>query len=269
MSPLRSRLAGMLAKQTPESDTRPVGQGGDETHGEPAAVVDAAAPVHRLETGQNLTSRSAPQARVMIVDDHQLVRDAVRKALSGSGIEVVAEASSAQEALDQALAARPDLVLLDIDLRGATGTEIVPELKRRLPNARIVMLTVSATDEDVDAAIRAGASGYLTKNMSSDALVRAVRGALSGDLAMSRRMAQQLVDRMSGSSGEAHDKSALEVLTPRERDVLRLLSEGLTAREIGESLVLSSRTIEGHVGAILRKLGVRNRVEAVRVYRGN
>jgi two-component system nitrate/nitrite response regulator NarL len=203
----------------------------------------------------------------MIVDDHALVRNAVRRALDGSDLELAAEASSAQEALDLAPEARPDLILLDIDLRGTRGIEIIRTLKHQLPNVRIVMLTVSAADEDVDDAIGSGASGYLTKDLTSEALLRAIRGAINGDLAMPRRMAQALVDRMSGATGPV-ENSALSSLSGREREILKLLCDGLTAREIAAELVLSPRTVEGYVGNVLHKLGVRNRIEAVRAYRG-
>jgi DNA-binding NarL/FixJ family response regulator len=207
-------------------------------------------------------------SRVMIVDDHALVRNAVRRSFGSSGFEVVAEASSAQEALDIAPSARPDVILLDIDLRGTRGTDIIRELRHLLPNVRIVMLTVSAADEDVDEAIRSGASGYLTKDVSAEALVRAVNGAIDGDLAMSRRMARQLVDRLSGTNAAPSGNPTLNRLSARELDILRLMCEGLTAREIAAELVLSPRTVEGHVGNILHKVGARNKVEAVRLYRG-
>jgi len=212
------------------------------------------------------TSRSGG-ARVMIVDDHALVREAVRRALEGTGIEIVAEASSAEAAIEGAAQARPDLILLDIDLPAASGLDAIVELRRRTPEARIVMLTISSDDDDVAEAVRLGASGFLTKDMSSEALSRAVRGALDGDLAMPRRMAQRLIDRLGGAPAAARPKLVAEVLTARELEILRLMSEGMTAREIGQALVLSSRTVEGHVGKILRKLGARNRVEAVQQYR--
>jgi DNA-binding NarL/FixJ family response regulator len=220
------------------------------------------------EADEVVRSRPGAKSRIMIVDDHALVRDAVQRALGAAEFDVVAEASSAQEALDRVGQARPDVILLDIDLRGTSGLDVLPELKRRAPRARIVMLTVSADGDDVDDAIRRGATGYLTKDMSSEALTRAIRGAIAGDLAMSRRMAQQVVDRYAKSSTTESDGKTLAGLTTREREILRLLSDGRTAREIGDVLVLSPRTVEGHVGKILHKLDVRNRVEAVRLFRG-
>jgi DNA-binding NarL/FixJ family response regulator len=212
------------------------------------------------------TSRPA-RSRVMIVDDHALVREAVSRALEASGIELVAEAATAEQAINLVAEARPDLILLDIDLPAASGLDVITELRRRSPDARIVMLTVSSDDEDVSEAIRLGASGFLTKDMSSEALLRAVRGALAGDLAMPRRMAQRLIDRLGGTPAASRRPLTAEVLTNREMEILRLMSEGMTAREIGQALVLSPRTVEGPVGKILRKLGVRNRVEAVQHYR--
>lgn len=206
-------------------------------------------------------------ARVMIVDDHGMVRDAVRRAIDSPDIRVVAEADSAEDALAQLDAAVPDLILLDIDLPTASGIEIVSELRQRLPVAKIVMLTVSADDDDVQTAISMGATGYLTKDVSSDALLRAVQGALAGDLAMSRGMAQRLIERMGPQLKPSSRASVQDLLNPRELEILRLLSDGKTAHEIGDQIGLSSRTIEGYVGRILRKLGARNRVEAVQRYR--
>ena len=206
----------------------------------------------------------------MIVDHQALVRGALRRAFADTELKVVAEASSAQEALDAVDEARPDLILLDMDGRGTTGAEVILALRQRAPHARIVVLAKSSVTGDVDDALGNGASGYLTKDISPDALVRAVRGALAGDLAMSRRMAQEFVDRHARIGNGAHGRDpSLATLSARERDILRLLSEGLSAREIGAVLVLSPRTIEGHVGSILRKLGARNRVDAVRLFRGS
>jgi DNA-binding NarL/FixJ family response regulator len=227
----------------------------------------ALAAIRSVEAAAEMPTNRSSGSRVMIVDDHALVREAVCRALDGSGIEVVAEAATAEEALGIAADARPDLILLDIDLPAASGLDVISELRRRSPGARIVMLTISNDDDDVAEAIRLGASGFLTKDMSSDALLRAISGALRGDLAMPRDMAQRLIDRLSGSPATSRQRLVAEMLTSRELEILRLLSEGMTAREIGQALVLSPRTVEGHVGKILRKLGSRNRVEAVQHYR--
>lgn len=207
--------------------------------------------------------------RVMLVDDHALVRGAIRQALESPDIEVVGEAGTAEEAIEMGSRLRPDVLLLDIDLPGLSGIEAVRELAPRLPDTRIVMLTVSTDRRDLLDAVRHGASGYLTKDLTGDALQRAVRGARHGDLAMSRGDAATVVEHLSRAArGRAGDPDSVEaLLSSREQDVLRLLADGLTDREIAIGLAISPRTVESHVSSVLRKLGVRNRAEAAQRYR--
>lgn len=214
-------------------------------------------------------AETSPRIRVMLVDDHELVRAAVRQAITTPGIELVAEAASAEEALQSAPHVRPDVLLVDIDLPGMDGVDLVRELAPRLPQTRIVMLTVSSADHHVVDAVRLGAVGYLTKDLSPEALVRAVRSAHAGELAMQRGLAARLVRRFVEITRRSPttDDPALALLTARENEVFRLLASGLTDREIGEALTISTRTVETHVGAVLHKLGVRNRAEAAQRYR--
>jgi DNA-binding NarL/FixJ family response regulator len=206
--------------------------------------------------------------RILLVDDHALVRSAVRQALDADDLEVVGEAATAEEALLLAPQLHPDLILLDVDLPGTDGIRLVRELTPRLPETRIVMLTVSTARRDLLEAMQSGAAGYLTKDLSPDALQRAVRGMRRGDLPMSRQMAATVVEHLTSSLGAAATNgNAGWELSSREEQVLRLLAEGLTDREIGERLVISSRTVETHVGNLLRKLGVRNRAQAAQRYR--
>jgi DNA-binding NarL/FixJ family response regulator len=206
--------------------------------------------------------------RVMLVDDHALVRSAVRGALAAPDIEIVAEAPSAEAALDLALRERPDIILLDVDMPGMSGLQLIRELRPRLPDTQIVMLSVSGDDRNVLEAMRHGAAGYLTKDLGPEALQRAVRGIRQGDLAMSRRMAARTLRRfIEGGAGGAGDASELSALSSRELQVLGNLADGLTDREIAEALVISPRTVESHVSSILRKLEVRNRAEAALRYR--
>jgi DNA-binding NarL/FixJ family response regulator len=206
----------------------------------------------------------------MIVDDHPLVRSAVARAISGDGMTVVAEAATAEEALALAPRIAPDILLLDIALPGMSGIELVRELAPQLPGTAIVMLTVSSADRDVAEAMRYGAAGYLTKDVSPEALVRALRATQTGELVIPRRLAARLLAKMSrrGMAESLAEGGALDRLTTRERDVLRLLADGLGDRDIAAALTISRRTVETHVSSILRKLDVRNRAEAARRYRG-
>lgn len=206
----------------------------------------------------------------MLVDDHSLVRSAVRQALSGPDVELVGEAATAEEAFELAPRLRPDVMLVDITLPGRNGIQLVRELAPRLPETRFVMLTVSMSERDLLEAIDYGASGYLTKDLTPEALLRAVRGAHSGDLAMPRRMAARLVnslvDRKHRALVDGEDRT-LAALSVREREVLRFLAEGLTDREIADTLTISMRTVGSHVSSVLHKMGVRNRAEAASRYR--
>jgi DNA-binding NarL/FixJ family response regulator len=205
-----------------------------------------------------------PRVRVAIVDDHALLRDAVRAALGRGGMEIVGEASTVADAERLAVDLRPDVLLVDIGLPDGSGIDLAGRIAHRLPATQILMLTISSSDEDVREAIRAGAAGYLTKDSGSDALVRAVRGAVGGELVMPRHLARSLVRTLAADAQPAAELPA--ELTERERSILRMLAEGRTARDIADEVVLSPRTVEGYVGRILRKLGVRNRAEAAARY---
>lgn len=213
--------------------------------------------------------RSERPISVMIVEDHSLVRAAIGDTLRKAGLEVIAEVGSAEEALAGLGAARPDVVLVDIELPGMNGIVLVRELVARLPESAVVILTGSSESTHLLTAMRAGASGYLTKDMSPQALARAVRGAVEGDLTMPRRLAASLVRDLVGSErrrARTPGASGPDALSMREREVLALVSEGMTDRAVSERLGISVRTVSHHLGRILAKLGVSSRAAAARAW---
>jgi DNA-binding NarL/FixJ family response regulator len=205
----------------------------------------------------------------MIVDDHPLVRSAVARAVVADGMVVVGEAATGEDALELAPRIAPDILLVDIALPGISGVQVVRELAPRLPATSIVVLSTSAEDHDVADAMRYGARGYLTKDVSPEALARSLRATQDGELVMPRRLAARMMAQMSWRLPQDREGGTLSVgqLTARERDVLRLLADGLGDRDLAAALTISRRTVETHVSSILRKLGVRNRTEAARRYR--
>lgn len=208
--------------------------------------------------------------RVLLVEDHELVRAAVRDALSRApDIEVVGDVAVAEEAVALVAETRPNVVLIDIDLPGMRGSELVRELAPRFPDAWLIMLTVSRAERDLLDTIRAGARGYLSKDLSPDALIRSLRDVRKGVMPMSRADATLLVSRFAEAAGRHRPvgMSSLPELTARENEVLALLADGMTDREISVSLVISRRTVESHVRNILEKLAVESRLQAARIYR--
>lgn len=213
---------------------------------------------------------AAAPTRVMLVDDHALVRSAVAQTISGPEFAIVAEAATVGEAIPLALQLRPDILLVDIDLPGKRGIDLVRELAPELPRTKIVMLTVSSARRDLLDAVQFGAIGYLTKDLSPEALVRSLRAARDGSLAMPRRMAADVIAHLAhGAPGPGRGPAALAAagLTRRERQVLSLIAQGRQDREVAGALGLSVRTVEAHVTHVLHKLGVRNRTEAARLHR--
>jgi DNA-binding NarL/FixJ family response regulator len=210
--------------------------------------------------------------RVLLVDDHALVRSAVRQAISAPDVSVVAEAVTFEDALRQAADHHPDVILVEIGMSGAGGLQFVRDLRRVVPEGKIIVLTTSTNRQDVFDAIRLGAVGYLSKSSSAEGLLRSVRGVRNGDLAMPRwiaaRLIRDLVERAAPEHRASDDAvNGLRRLSNRERLVLRLIADGQTDREIAEQLVLSTRTVESHVANILRKLDAKNRAAAGRIWR--
>ncbi len=196
--------------------------------------------------------------RVMIVDDHAVVRSGLSAFLSvNHDLELVGEAENGQQAVTRAGLLRPDVILMDIMMPVMDGIAATEAIKRQYPAIQIVALTSFQEDELVQSALRAGAVGYLMKNVTARELSAAIRAAAEGRMTLSSEAAQALVR----ANQQAHEFT--ETLTDREREVLRLMVEGLNNAEIAERLVVSLSTVKYHISNILGKLGVDNRVAAV------
>ena len=197
--------------------------------------------------------------QVMIVDDHPMVRDGLKVFLSVSpGMECSGEASSGEEALDLCGAVKPDVVLMDLLMPGMGGVAAIQAIRQRLPQVRIIALTSFAEPDLVQQAIRAGAVGYLLKNMTMGDLAEAIRAAYAGRSVMAPEATAAMMQALSQPAGEIID------LTERERQILSLMVDGLSNQEIAYRLVISESTARFHVSNVLMKLGVNNRTAAVR-----
>lgn len=199
--------------------------------------------------------------RVLVVDDHHLLRQGLRTVLESGGIVVVAEAGSGPEAVCQCLAHRPDVVLMDVEMPGGDGLTATRRILEQVPSARVLMLTMFDLDEYVVAALRAGASGYLLKTTDPAALLRAVQSCVEGQSTLASSVLAKVVRPLLGRAPE--EVAGLSDLTPREVDVLRRMAAGRSNAEIGAELYLAEATVKTHVAHILAKLGVRDRLQAV------
>ncbi len=198
--------------------------------------------------------------RVFLVDDHEVVRGGLRTLLEVEGdIEIVGEASTAEEAVTRGVALGPDVAVLDVRLPDGDGIEVCRELKSRLPNLRCLMLTSFADDEALLAAIMAGASGYVLKQIRGNDLLDAVRRVARGESLIDPAMTKRVLDRLR--QGPEHD-DRIDQLSDQERRVLDLVAEGLTNRQIAERLYLAEKTVKNYVSNMLSKLGMDRRSEA-------
>jgi DNA-binding NarL/FixJ family response regulator len=203
---------------------------------------------------------------VFIVDDHGLFRSGVRSEL-GDHVEVVGEAEDVMPAIEGIARIMPDVVLLDVHLPAGGGQLVVAELVPVLPHTRFLALSASDAPEDVIAVIRAGARGYVTKTISGAELVDAIRRVAAGDAVFSPRLAGFVLDAFATAAEPQPAPSfdpELDQLTPREREVLRLIARGYTYKEIARELYISAKTVESHVSSVLRKLQLSTRHQLTR-----
>jgi DNA-binding NarL/FixJ family response regulator len=203
--------------------------------------------------------------RVLIVDDHPLTRDALASLLTQHGFEVVGQAADGMEAIALAARLRPDLVLLDLTMPGMDGLTALPTIRDASPESEVVVLTASGTEENLLAAIRAGAAGYLLKSEPPERIADFLRGVAGGEAALSGSVARSLLERVrvGGRMGGGVPDAIGRKLSAREVEVLLLLDDHLTTDEIATRLYISEHTVRSHVKSLLRKLGVSSRREAL------
>jgi DNA-binding NarL/FixJ family response regulator len=235
-----------------------------------AAGVPAPAPVPSVPTPAEPGAGTDP-IRVLIADDHALFRRGLEMVLQGeAGLDLVGQASDGQEAVQIASEVVPDVVLMDIRMPKITGIEAARQMKEVAPSAKIVMLTISDEEEDLFEAIRAGASGYLLKDIPLDELADSVRAVYGGQSLINPSMAGKLLTEFATlARRDAEDEPAKHApapkLTDREMEVLRLVARGMNNRDIAKELFISENTVKNHVRNILEKLQIHSRMEAVMI----
>jgi len=200
--------------------------------------------------------------RLLLVDDHEVVRLGLRALLEHHPqFEVVGEAANSKETMEMVETIKPDIVLLDIRLPGVSGVEVCEEITQKYPDVRVIILTSYAEDEMLFSAIRAGASGYVLKQIGGDGLIRAIEAVGRGEALLDPAVTQRVFQEVRRAVKE-EEASAFANLSQQEKHVLLLVSEGKTNREIAKALYLGEGTVRNYVSSILSKLGVSNRAEA-------
>jgi DNA-binding NarL/FixJ family response regulator len=205
----------------------------------------------------------ATPLRVMVVDDHPMWRDAVERDLQDAGFDVVAVAADGHQAIARFPAARPQVVVLDLQIPGPGGVEVTADVLGRDPSARVLILSASGEQRDVLEAVKAGATGYLVKSASRQELIDAVRRVAAGDTVFTPGLAGLVLGEFRRMNEGAEPEPEND-LTPRETEILKMVATGMSYRQIADRLVLSHRTVQNHVQNTLRKLQMHNRVELTR-----
>jgi len=203
---------------------------------------------------------SQRKIKLLIADDHTVVRKGLSSLLSGEkyGIEVAGEASDGNEAIEMSEQLQPDVILMDLVMPGKSGLEAIKEIKQRQPQARILVLTSYAEDENVLAAIQAGAYGFLLKDTSTEELVHTIHSVFADKLTLPQELTHILL-RSQAESSETPSRS--DVLTEREGDVMRCVAQGLSNKQIAGQLLISTATVRSHVSSIMRKFNLENRTQ--------
>jgi len=208
-----------------------------------------------------MTAVIAP--RLLLVDDHTLLRQGLRRAVEEAGFDVVGEAADGQEAIRLAVALRPDLVLMDVTMPVLDGIEATRRLRHSVPEARVVILTMHGEEETVGQALRAGAVAYLLKDCSTDQVAETLRAVADGDTDLSADLARSLLAELPGPLDPGPMAAVATSLSSREVEVLQLFADGCSTVEVGQRLYISAKTVKNHLASIYEKLDARDRTQAV------
>jgi DNA-binding NarL/FixJ family response regulator len=198
--------------------------------------------------------------RLMLADDHRMLREGLRRSMTEEGFQVVGEAGDGEEAVRLAAELQPDVILMDVSMPDVDGVEATRRIRDIIPETRVIMLTMHPDQDVVAAALRAGAAGYLVKDCSTEEIAEAVRLAASDDAAMSADVAASMLDEVRRLPEEADED---RIVTKREEEVLQLIADGCSTTEVAEQLFISQKTVKNHLASIYQKLDARDRTQAV------
>ena len=211
---------------------------------------------------RELTGGTRLSIRLMLADDHRMLREGLRRSMSDQGFDVVGEARDGDEAVRLAEELEPDVILMDVTMPEMDGVEACRAVRAQVPDTKVVMLTMHADQEVLASAIRAGASGYLVKDCSTEEIASAVRMAASGETALSPQLAASMLDEVRKLDQPASTDEE-RVITRREEEVLQLIANGCSTPEVAEQLFISQKTVKNHLASIYQKLDARDRTQAV------
>ncbi len=197
----------------------------------------------------------------MLADDHRMLREGLRRSMIDQGFDVVGEARDGEEAIRLAEELRPEVILMDVTMPEVDGVEATRQIRASQPDIKIVMLTMHADQDVLTSAIRAGASGYLVKDCSTEEIASAVRMAVSGETALSPQLAASMLDEVRRLDRPSSDEE--RIVTRREEEVLQLIADGCSTPEVAEKLYISQKTVKNHLASIYQKLDARDRTQAV------
>lgn len=196
---------------------------------------------------------------IILADDHSILRAGLRSILNSQpNFEVVAEVDNGKDALQSALSLKPDLLLTDISMPKTNGTECISELKKRLPDIKVLVLTMHSGEDYIHAALKAGANGYILKDDGHDELLNAINNVLDGKTHLSPNICGSVVDSYLNTSNQVKHTTSWDILTHREREILKLIAEGYRNKDIAEYLIISVKTVEKHRSNLMKKLNLHN-----------